>query len=139
MLRRPRNAGLTSYGTETFPAAWPAIVPEATWRAVESILGDPQRRTNTTGNSRVRNVSASTLVGVDRTYELWRTRRGTDSRVFDTRYDIDHLPIGASRRLVDICDELKLDVTQPELARGYMTKRREISSHTATSQSAINS
>ena len=46
MLRRPRNAGLTSYGTETFPAAWPAIVPEATWRAVVSILSDPQRRTS---------------------------------------------------------------------------------------------
>ena len=41
MLRRPRNAGLTSYGAETFPAAWPAIVPEATWRAVVSILSDP--------------------------------------------------------------------------------------------------
>lgn len=46
MLRRPRNAGLTSYGTETFSAAWPAIVPEATWRAVVSILSDPQRRTS---------------------------------------------------------------------------------------------
>ncbi|MBV8995100.1 MAG: recombinase family protein [Pseudonocardiales bacterium] len=49
MLRRPRNAGLTSYGAETFPAAWPAIVPEATWRAVVSILSNPARRT-TTGN-----------------------------------------------------------------------------------------
>ena len=54
MLRRPRNAGLTSYGTETFPATWPAIVPEATWRAVVSILSDPARRTNTTGNNRVK-------------------------------------------------------------------------------------
>lgn len=49
MLRRPRNAGLTSYGTETFPAVWPAIVPESTWRAVVSILSNPARRT-TTGN-----------------------------------------------------------------------------------------
>jgi site-specific DNA recombinase len=54
MLRRPRNAGLTSYGDETFPAEWPAIVPETTWRAVISILSDPERRTNTTGSSRVR-------------------------------------------------------------------------------------
>jgi site-specific DNA recombinase len=54
MLRRARNAGLTSYGTETFPAAWPAIVPEATWRAVVSILGDPARRTNTTNSNRVK-------------------------------------------------------------------------------------
>ena len=47
MLRRPRNAGLSNYGTETFPAAWPAIVPEATWRAVVSLLSDPARRTST--------------------------------------------------------------------------------------------
>ncbi|MGH3830956.1 MAG: recombinase family protein [Pseudonocardiaceae bacterium] len=46
VLRRPRNAGLTSYGEETFPAAWPAIVPETTWRAVVSILTNPERRTN---------------------------------------------------------------------------------------------
>lgn len=54
MLRRPRNAGLTSYGIETFPAAWPAIVPEATWRAVVSILSDPGRRTNNTGSNKVK-------------------------------------------------------------------------------------
>ena len=54
MLRRPRNAGLTSYGAETFPAAWPAIVPETTWRAAVSILSNPERRTNTTGSSRVK-------------------------------------------------------------------------------------
>ncbi|HJT04627.1 MAG TPA: recombinase family protein [Pseudonocardiaceae bacterium] len=47
MLRRPRNAGLTSYGAETFPAVWPAIVPEVTWRAVVSILSNPARRTTT--------------------------------------------------------------------------------------------
>jgi site-specific DNA recombinase len=46
MLCRPRNAGLTRYGDETFPAVWPAIVPEATWRAAVSILGNPARRTS---------------------------------------------------------------------------------------------
>ncbi|MEO7196372.1 MAG: recombinase family protein [Pseudonocardiaceae bacterium] len=46
MLRRPRNAGLTSYGAETFPAVWPAIVPETTWRVVVSILSNPERRTS---------------------------------------------------------------------------------------------
>jgi len=45
MLRRARNAGLTSYGQETFPAVWPAIVAETTWRAVVSILSNPERRT----------------------------------------------------------------------------------------------
>ncbi|MBV9012251.1 MAG: hypothetical protein JO272_09425 [Pseudonocardiales bacterium] len=32
----------TTHGAETFPATWHAIVPEATWRAVVSILSDPQ-------------------------------------------------------------------------------------------------
>jgi hypothetical protein len=70
----------------------------------------------------VKNASASTLVGVEGAYELWRTRRSDDARVFDTRYDVDHLPVGASRRLVDVCGDLKLDVRQPELARDSMTK-----------------
>ncbi|MGA9311250.1 MAG: hypothetical protein WBV74_12875, partial [Pseudonocardiaceae bacterium] len=70
----------------------------------------------------VKNASASTLVGVESTYELWRTRRSDDARVFDTRYDVDHLSVGPSRRLVDVCGDLKLDVNQPELAKGSMTK-----------------
>jgi Recombinase len=45
MLRRPRNAGLTSYGRRLSPATWPAIIPEATWRAV-STLSNPERRTS---------------------------------------------------------------------------------------------
>lgn len=67
-------------------------------------------------------VDQAALPGVDGAYDLWRTRREEDGRVFDTRYDADHLPLGASRRLVDVCGDLKLDVTQPELARGSMTK-----------------
>lgn len=46
MLRRPRNAGLTRYGEETFPATWPPIVPETTWRTSVAILSNPERRTN---------------------------------------------------------------------------------------------
>lgn len=46
VLRRPRNAGLATYRGEIVgPASWPAIVPEATWRAVCSTLNDPARRT----------------------------------------------------------------------------------------------
>lgn len=75
----------------------------------------------------VKNASANSLTGIEGVYELWRTRHSQDARVFDTRYfdtryDVDHLPFGASRRLVDICGDVKLDVRQPELARGSMTK-----------------
>jgi hypothetical protein len=42
-------------------------------------------------------------------------------RVIDTRYDAGHLLNGTSRRLVDVCEELRLDVTQPELRSTSMT------------------
>jgi hypothetical protein len=41
--------------------------------------------------------------------------------VVDTRYDADAVLTGASRRLVDVCDDLDLDVTQPELRGTSMT------------------
>jgi hypothetical protein len=45
VLMRPRNAGLMEHrGKEIGPAEWPAIVPEAEWRAVVGILSDPSRR-----------------------------------------------------------------------------------------------
>ncbi len=89
------------------------------WLASDSLLTGHQLSSDL---SVVKNASASTLVGLEGAYELWRTRRSEVGRVFDTRYDVDHLPIGASRRLVDVCGDLKLDVRQPELARGSMTK-----------------
>jgi len=54
----------------------------------------------------------------------WRTRREDDvfrRRVIDTRYDVDHLVRCTSRRLVDVCAALDLDVTQPELRGTSMT------------------
>jgi hypothetical protein len=52
----------------------------------------------------------------------WRERRADAARrVIDTRFDAGHLLGNASRRLVDVCGELDLDVTQPELARKSMT------------------
>lgn len=45
-LRRARNAGLVEHDGEIVAkAVWPAIVPEAVWRRVTSILTDPGRRT----------------------------------------------------------------------------------------------
>jgi hypothetical protein len=55
--------------------------------------------------------------------EQWRQRRDPapdTSYYLDTRYDAGHLLTGASRRLVDVCTELGLDVTQPELQRVSM-------------------
>ena len=54
----------------------------------------------------------------------WHQRRLPASRqpcIIDTRYDIGHLLSGTSRRLVDVCAELRLDVTQPELRGTSMT------------------
>ena len=63
-------------------------------------------------------------VHVEQTQQIWHERRKrptTSRRLIDTRFDVDHLPLGRSRRLVDVCTDLGLDVTQPELARKSMT------------------
>lgn len=47
MLMRARNAGLAVYKGEVVGlASWPAIVPEASWRALVALLTDPTRRTS---------------------------------------------------------------------------------------------
>lgn len=47
VLLRPRNAGIMEHrGEEAGPASWPAIVDETTWRALRSLLADPDRRTS---------------------------------------------------------------------------------------------
>lgn len=53
----------------------------------------------------------------------WKKRRDANresSYYLDTRYDAGHLLTGTSRRLVDVCTELGLDVTQPELLKVTM-------------------
>ncbi|MFD8952481.1 hypothetical protein ACFV0B_26900 [Streptomyces xanthophaeus] len=54
----------------------------------------------------------------------WKARRNPETavRYVDTRYDASDLLQGHSRRLVDVCTELGLDVTQPELLRQSMPK-----------------
>lgn len=52
----------------------------------------------------------------------WRGRRAPGAPpLLDTRYDLDHLLTSTSRRLVDVCTEFCLDVTQPELRGTSMT------------------
>jgi hypothetical protein len=54
----------------------------------------------------------------------WRQRRKEPSgqpRFLDTRYDAGHILACQSRRLVDVCADLRLDVTQPELRGTSMT------------------
>ncbi|MFJ2187841.1 hypothetical protein ACIOJE_07715 [Kitasatospora sp. NPDC087861] len=61
---------------------------------------------------------------LDSARAAWSTRRNPKDegpRIIDTRYDAGHLLDGTSRRLVDVCTELGLDVTQPELRSTSMT------------------
>lgn len=90
------------------------------WSESTSMLSGHQLSSDLTV---VLNASGRPLPSVQAAYQQWQDRRAIEPRrVFDTRYDVDHLPLGSSRRLVDVCTDLKLDVTQPELARGSMTK-----------------
>jgi hypothetical protein len=70
------------------------------------------------------NASAAPLPHVAAARQTWLSRRVgelADRRVIDTRYDTDHVLNCTSRRLVDVCAELDLDVTQPELRSASMT------------------
>jgi hypothetical protein len=54
----------------------------------------------------------------------WRQRRHAPpglTAFLDTRYDAGHVLACESRRLVDVCADLRLDVTQPELRGASMT------------------
>lgn len=51
----------------------------------------------------------------------WHARTAAPGFVIDTRFDTGPILTGRSRRLVDVCTELGLDVTQPELGSKSMT------------------
>ncbi len=56
--------------------------------------------------------------------DAWRQRRQAgpgQPSYLDTRYDTGHVLACQSRRLVDVCNDLSLDVTQPELRGASMT------------------
>ncbi len=72
----------------------------------------------------------------------WRQRREEiprQPRFLDTRYDARHILSGKSRRLVDVCAELRLDVRQPELRGTSMTAlhRRWLESGDTTAREKI--
>jgi hypothetical protein len=87
-------------------------------------------------------ASSDHLPGVEALRSAWHARKvsaTSDRAVVDTRYDIGEALTGTSRRLVDVCDELQLDVTQPELLGISMTAlhRRWITSQVATARERI--
>lgn len=65
----------------------------------------------------------TTWVGLRGARSAWRERKHMFGlqRVVDTRYDLERLLRNKSRRLVDVCNELRLGVTQPELGSSSMT------------------
>jgi len=70
------------------------------------------------------NAATGALPAVATARQHWLTRRDgdlADRRVIDTCYDTNHVLSCKSRRLVDVCTELGLDVTQPELRGTSMT------------------
>lgn len=68
------------------------------------------------------NTAPATPAAIVAAREAWAARRSDPAgRIIDTRFDAGHLLASKSRRLVDVCGELDLDVTQPELARKSMT------------------
>lgn len=70
----------------------------------------------------LRDASASSVPGVESALAAWHERKTSSvPQVLDTRYDVDDYVSCESRRLVDVCDALDLDVRQPEI-NGSMTR-----------------
>jgi hypothetical protein len=72
----------------------------------------------------------------------WRQRRQPEAArpaFLDTRYDAGHVLACQSRRLVDVCADVQLDVTQPELRGASMTAlhRRWLEQDDATAREKI--
>ena len=69
----------------------------------------------------------------------WRADPSTRPRFLDTRYDAGHILACQSRRLVDVCADLRLNVTQPELRGTSMTAlhRRWLQAGDATAREKI--
>jgi hypothetical protein len=69
-------------------------------------------------------AARSPAPGVAAAQDAWRARRQERPAaqcIIDTRYDTSHVLTCASRRLVDVCADLRLDVRQPELRGTSMT------------------
>jgi hypothetical protein len=70
-------------------------------------------------------ASGAPLPGVAAARAAWHQRRQAaptkGQQIVDTRYDAGHVLKCTSRRLVDVCADLRLDVTQPELRGTSMT------------------
>ena len=58
---------------------------------------------------------------------MWHERKKSEIRqIVDTRYDVEQVFMGNSRRLVDMCNDFLMDVTQPELHGTSMTKLQNV-------------
>lgn len=67
------------------------------------------------------------LIHIERMRQEWRKRKENKPiHIIDTRYDIARTFLGKSRRLVDMCNDFKMDVTQPELKKLSMTKLQNV-------------
>jgi hypothetical protein len=87
-------------------------------------------------------VSPQPVTGVAAARIAWHQRRHAilgKPRVIDTRYDAGHVLACRSRRLVDVCADLRLDVTQPELRGISMTAlhRRWLETQDVTAREMI--
>ena len=70
----------------------------------------------------LKSASVNPTPAIERVIQIWHGRRESElPSLVDTRYDIDEIVGCQSRRLVDVCNDLGIEVQQPEI-RGSMTK-----------------
>lgn len=108
------------------PSEIPALLTSAN-QAVRTAFAAADRVTGhqfTSDLGVLTNASPAPLPHITEARDDWLSRRTldvADRKIIDTRYDTDHVLTCTSRRLVDVCTDLGLDVTQPELRGTSMT------------------
>jgi hypothetical protein len=88
------------------------------WLASDVVLTGHQLSTDLAVVDRAAKVTPLSNVRACRAE--WHNRHSS-GRVLDTRYDLDPSLLGDSRRLVDVCSDVGLDVYQPELLGASMS------------------
>jgi len=100
------------------PAGESTLTEAAEWRYTSAYVE---------GNGELGDLVAAAdgkATSVQAARSAWRQRRQAvpgQPPYLDTRYDAGHVLGCQSRRLVDVCSDLRLDVTQPELRGASMT------------------
>ena len=111
VLRNPRYAGLRVYRGVEYPAQWPAVVTEQTYRTVVAILGDPSRRPPPTYGIALLSTVATCGVCGATVHSGGGGRRGRDGQAASVRYRVYRCSENSGKHIARRADHIDNLVT----------------------------